>query len=78
MVSWEIYEIFKVSEFFQKQEVFCRKGVFKNFCNIHEKTPVLEPFFDKVADPQAAAFRTATLSKRDSTTDSFLLILRIF
>ena len=29
--------------------MFCKKGVLKNFANLTEKTPVLEPLFNKVA-----------------------------
>ena len=29
--------------------VFCKKGVLKNFAKIHRKTPMSEPFFNKVA-----------------------------
>ena len=28
----------------QPPEKFCKKAVFKEFCNIHRKAPVLEPF----------------------------------
>ena len=30
-------------------EVICRRGLFKKFCNIHRKVPVLESLFNKAA-----------------------------
>ena len=49
-------------------EVFCKKGVLKNYQSFTGK-PVLESLLDKAADLQAC---TATLLKRVSNTDVFL------
>ena len=38
------------------RQVFYKKKLFLNFCNINRKTPLLETLFNKVADLQAPNF----------------------
>ena len=49
-------------------EVFCRKGTLKKFREIHRKTPVPEPLFNKVA-----GLRPATLLKKGPWHRCFLV-----
>ena len=51
-----------------------KKGVLKKFHKFHRKTPVLESFYNKIADH----FSPVTLLKRDSYTWFFLWNLRNF
>ena len=48
-------------------EVFCKKGVLKNFAKFTGKQPVPESLFNKVA-----GLRPGALLKRDSDTGVFL------
>ena len=50
----------------QPLEVFCKKGVLKNFTNFAGKTPAFELLFYKVV-----GLRPVTLLKRDSSTGVF-------
>ena len=50
----------------QPPEVFCKKGVLKNFTNFTGKTPAFELLFHKVV-----GLRPVTLLKRDSITGVF-------
>ena len=70
MSSWDIYKFFKAAEAAPGDVLEKRSS--EKFRNIHRKTPVLQPLFNKVSDTQAAFFRTATLSKRDSNLGAFL------
>ena len=47
-------------------------------CNIHTKTPVLEPLFNKVGGLKMQAWTHAFLLKRDTNTGVFLRILQNF
>ena len=57
----------------QPPEVFCKKGVLRNFSKFTGKHLCQSLFFNKVA-----SLKPATLLKRDSGTGIFLLILRNF
>ena len=62
MSSWEIYKFFKAAEAAPVDVLEKRSS--EKFRNIHRKTPVLQPLFNKVSDIQAAFFRTANLIKK--------------
>ena len=59
----------KMNEKIQRQssaDVLSKKGSYK-VCKIHTKTPVVEPFFNRVT-----GLRPVTLLKRDSSAGVFI------
>ena len=50
--------------FYKKASVFYKKSCSQNFRNIHGKTPVLESFFNNVAELQACNFIEKILQHR--------------
>ena len=57
-INYIVFQPFSKTKQFQKQssELFWKKGVLKNFCKLHMKTPVLESLFNKVAGLQDCNF----------------------
>ena len=68
------YAMFHIREAVSCLQMFFKIGALKIFCKYHRKTPVLEPFFNKVAGLK----RSANLLKRDSTQVFLCEICKIF
>ena len=67
------YRSYKNFDGSSRQEVFCKKGILRNFAKFPGKHLCQSLFFNKVA-----GLRPATLLKRDSGTGVFLSTLRNF
>ena len=67
------YRSYKNFDGSNRQEVFCKKGILRNFAKFPGKHLCQSLFFNKVA-----GLRPATLLKRDSGTGVFLSTLRNF
>ena len=67
------YRSYKNFDGSSRQEVFCKKGILRNFAKFPGKHLCQSLFFNKVA-----GLRPATLFKRDSGTGVFLSTLRNF